>query len=343
MATPNSHNTDAKLNTSHVNPFLTPSNDTQEPESSKASVPPSNATLIDPLPPAPAGNVDPAAVQMTPNESLSAPPPLPAQGPGLRRGLQIPSRIGAITWGFKLPEVLAEQGVTKRQWKVFSRELRAFASMSMLQWMGIIALHVTTSPSFGYRMHKQSEHKNFHLAYQDGSIKTFEDRWNNDYFHELGLEVRIEPSEMGTLDGMDVASSKLFKYQQKMGTSSPAPGVASTEEDEKEKSYQAKERHHRETALHRSRIVVLPFDRGNSASSQPGTTGLESHNGQSEGAINTASPSGQDSARLDQGQAGSQGQSHTPATAQRLAPSDKGYKRLLSFGRSVAWPFERRR
>lgn len=87
----------------------------------------------------------------------------------------------------------------------------------------------------------------------------FETRWNNDYFHPLHLHVRIEPPGIGIMDGMDVSSSKLYKYQRKMGTSSPAPGVASEHGDMKEYKYQRKEGRHRMKATRKGRIVILPY------------------------------------------------------------------------------------
>ena len=108
----------------------------------------------------------------------------------------------------------------------------------------------------------------------------FEDRWNYTYFHPLGLHVQVMPPGIGQMDDMDVASSKLYKYQQKMGTSSPAPGVASIGGDEKEYRYQYKEGRHRMKVAGKSRIVVLPY----TLPVQTRTTGSGSHTGQAEGA-----------------------------------------------------------
>ena len=170
-------------------------------------------------------------------------------------------------------------------------------------------------------MMKQKQHENFHLAYEGGAMKVLEDRWNKDYFHPLGLHVRIEPPGIGKMDGMDVASSKLFKYQQKMGTSSPAPGVASKQGDKKEYKYQSKEGRYRMKAVRKGRIIVLPYNTGNSMPSQSRTTGSESQNLQTEGVITRARPSVQDFAGLNQRAPGSEGLDRTPTTAQRLASS----------------------
>ena len=113
----------------------------------------------------------------------------------------------------------------------------------------------------------------------------FEERWNDAYFHPLGLHVRVEPPNIGRMDGMDVASSKLYKYQQKMGTSSPVPGIASMGGDRKEYKYQIKEGRHRMKMLRKGRIVVLPYEAVDTLPVQSRMTGLESYAGQTQGVI----------------------------------------------------------
>lgn len=162
-------------------------------------------------------------------------------------------------------------------------------------------------------MQKHREHENFLLAYQSGAMKVFQDRWNRDYFHALGLQIRVEPPDMGigSMNEMDVASSKLFRYQQKLGTSSPAPGRASEQADKKECKYQRKEGRYRMKAARKGRIIVLPFN--------PLLTGSESHTGQSEGITTMAGPSVQDFAFWDQRQSGLESLDRTNARAQRLS------------------------
>lgn len=129
-------------------------------------------------------------------------------------------------------------------------------------------------------MRKHREHRNFDLAYRGGILKSFEERWNDAYFHPLGLHVRVVPPGIGQMDGMDVASSKLYKYQQKMGTSSPVPGVASNGGDKKEYRYQFKEGRHRMKVTGKGRIIVMPYKAVNAMPVQPRITGSESHKGQ---------------------------------------------------------------
>ena len=150
-------------------------------------------------------------------------------------------------------------------------------------------------------MKKHREHANLQLAYRGGVLKTFEERWNNTYFHPLGLHVQIMPPGIGQMDGMDVASSKLYKYQQKMGTSSPAPGVASTGGDKKEYRYQYKEGRHRMKATGKGRIIVLPY----TLPEQTRITGSESHEGQAKEVTSAkAATSTHDFALLNRGQSG---------------------------------------
>ena len=163
---------------------------------------------------------------------------------------------------------------------------------------------------------KEEEHKNFMLAYSSGAIKGFEDRWNKHYFHPLGLCVRIEPPGIGKTEGMDVASSKLFKYQQKMGTSSAAPGVASKQGDKKEHKYESKEGRYRTKAMRKGRIIVQPYNKMKPVPPQLRMIGWEGHSGQTEGVTTKARPSVQDFASLESLRG-------TPTTAQHLASSNQ--------------------
>ena len=144
----------------------------------------------------------------------------------------------------------------------------------------------------------------------------FEDRWNHDYFHPLGLHIRVEPPDIGKTDSMDVASSKLFKYQQKRGTVSPAPGIASKQGDKKEYKYQSKEGRYRLKAMRKCRIIALPFK---PALPQRRTTGSTGRVGQIEGTTAAANPSIQDFAHSNPRQSGSQDPDRTRALAQRLS------------------------
>ena len=125
--------------------FYPNSNDMQKGPKSAPSThadppPTTTGTLLDTLPPAPITNADPFVDTMVLDEGLS--PPLPPRPSGLKRGLQIPSRVSLITWGFRFPEILAEQGVSKPQWRNFKHELETFARMSASQWITVAAIDI---------------------------------------------------------------------------------------------------------------------------------------------------------------------------------------------------------
>ena len=96
---------------------------------------PTTTMLIGPLPAVTTDNTYPFSHEMVLGEGLA--PPLPPR-PGLSRGLQIPSRVSLITWGFSFPNVLPEQGVSKEQWRLFKSELESFANLTLLQHFTVI-------------------------------------------------------------------------------------------------------------------------------------------------------------------------------------------------------------
>ena len=130
-----------------VNPFLDVSGSnvmrkglTQaEPADVEAALP-TTGMLIEPLPALP--------TDMGLDESF--PLPLPYQPPRLSRGLQIPSRVSLITWGFSLPKVLPMQGVSEGQWRLFKHELERFARMTMSQRLTVWGVDFLVSHSFGH-------------------------------------------------------------------------------------------------------------------------------------------------------------------------------------------------
>ena len=100
---------------------------------------PETTMLIESLPATP--------TDMVPDEGL--PSPLPYRPPGLSRGLQIPSRVSLITWGFSFPKVLPEQGVSKEQWRRFKYELESFAYLTTSQLLTVVGYGFLVSHVFG--------------------------------------------------------------------------------------------------------------------------------------------------------------------------------------------------
>lgn len=101
------------------------------------------------LPPVPSPNADPFTIETVFDDSLSPLPPLPTRPPGLRRGLQIPSRISLISWGFSFPKILLEHGVTKQHWRRFKHELKKFAHMTFGQWAQVMITSHAVGTFFG--------------------------------------------------------------------------------------------------------------------------------------------------------------------------------------------------
>lgn len=118
---------------------------------------------------------------------------------------------------------------------------------------------------------------------------------------------------------MDVASSKLFRYQHKTGAPSLAPGRVSNQWDKKEKRYQKREYHYRGEALRKGRIIILPFNTINHGPSQLRRTASEGNNAQSVvRATARLRPSFQDIASLNKTQSGTEVLNYDPVHAQRL-------------------------
>ena len=214
-----------------------------------------------------------AAIDAPPHAQVFAPP---HQKMVLQRGLQIPSRLGTITSGFKLPPLLQEHAVSVKQWNLFTKELRGHAIMTGNQFVTYVGASLgfglvwnVISPFFGmipctimsHKLAKKMEQSNFNRAHYTGALETFTKRWNENYFEHLGLRVSVEIPGNGSTDGMDVASTKLFRYQQKIGVTSPMAGSASRAATAKEARYQVKEGHQRVKAANRARIIILPVGR----------------------------------------------------------------------------------
>ena len=220
----------------------------------------------------------PAPVKSVPNDIPPTTPPVLPQT-GLRRGLQVPSRISHITWGFRLPLALVEAGVGKRQWRTFTHEIKSHARMTKSQFCFVLFTTwgisvcgglflpfagMAIGGIYSHKQQKRKEHENFNVAHTSGALQKLADRWNRNYFEGLGLQVRLEPPDV-VHDGikeMDIASTRLFKYQQKRGYSSPAAGEDSGLGDAKEIKYMTKEGRERMKAATKCRVIIVPFASG---------------------------------------------------------------------------------
>jgi len=59
--------------------------------------------------------------------------------PGLKRGIQIPTRMSYVTSGFPLPKALVDAGVDEARWQQFSNEAKSHGAMSGTQWATVCA------------------------------------------------------------------------------------------------------------------------------------------------------------------------------------------------------------
>lgn len=196
----------------------------------------------------------------------------------LKRGLQIPTRISYITSGFHLPPTLCDAGVDRAQWKAFTREVKAYGSMSKSQWATVLgssfavglwvdlllpgAGQLVVVPICAHKKRRNKERDNFRVASASGGLQLVAEKWNRDLFKPLGLQVRIEPPnyfEARDMSTMDVSSTKLFKYQEKKGVYPSSTGGISESADKKEVKYAGKEGKYRTKAARKGRIIIFPI------------------------------------------------------------------------------------
>lgn len=122
---------------------------------------PTTAVLIEPVPAEPADNALPFSHAMVFDEELSA--PIPPRPFGLSRGLQIPSRVSLITWGFSFPKALPEQGVSKEQWRYFKHQLESFANLTLTQRFTVVGYSYLVGHFFGPIPGQSMNTATFHL------------------------------------------------------------------------------------------------------------------------------------------------------------------------------------
>ena len=198
----------------------------------------------------------------------------------LKRGLQIPTRISYITSGFRLPRALCDAGVDRARWAAFTKEVTASGKMSKSQWATVVGCscavgllvdcflppcgQLVFAPVFGHKKRRDKERENFRIALASGGLQLVTEKWNRILFEPLGLQVLIEPpncfgaSNMAT---MDVASTKLFRYQEKNGLYSSTTGGLSESADKKELKYARKEGKYRTKAARKGRVLIRPIQR----------------------------------------------------------------------------------
>ena len=113
-----------------------------------------------------------------------------------------------------------------------------------------------------HKRQREKEHGKFTVAHNSVALRLIAQRWNKNYFEPLGLQVHLDPPDAviyDSMEEMDVASTKFFKYQQKKGYSSPAAGEDSGKADKKEIKYMSKEGRERLKAARKGRMIITPY------------------------------------------------------------------------------------
>ena len=194
----------------------------------------------------------------------------------LRRSLKVPARGDTLLLGFKIPPTLASAGVSKEQWHMFTKEIKNLIDPHQKrEWavyltlgFGIVLNPVTLVPvTYLVReRHKDRDRRSFDDKKSNGELKQCTDRWNLAYFEPLGLHAVVDapdsslvPSgDSGDANHVDVASTKLFKYHQKLGIVSH-PELDHKVSLRKETVYKAREPRDRAIAAKKFSIMVWPL------------------------------------------------------------------------------------
>ena len=233
----------------------------------------------------------------------------------LERGLQIPTRVSYITSGFRLPRALCDAGVDRVRWAAFTKEVTAYGKMSKSQWATVVGCscaagllvdcflplggQLVFAPVFGHKKRRDKEKENFRIALASGGLQLVTEKWNRNLFGPLGLQVLIEPpncfgaSNMAT---MDVASTKLFRYQEKKGLYPSTTGGISESADKKEVKYARKEGKYRTKAARKGRILIRPIQtESTQAEAESAAVNPNDYVGQLDGGCKSQTKNGQES------------------------------------------------
>ena len=206
--------------------------------------------------------------------------------PVLERGLQIPSRFSTTALGFRYPPLLEHAGISKREFRQFTKELKGLVGLSKTQWLACVCCSCTFAVSgilpsliigpaayspattIGYKMAQRKRRRNLSAAQDSGNVEAVVSRWNRTFFKKRGLVCRVDlPRQADDMAEMDLASSPLYKYQVRTGEFSSIPGILVTggnpgnrKKQKKERKVQSKEGHYRQISSQRMRIILAPID-----------------------------------------------------------------------------------
>ena len=188
----------------------------------------------------------------------------------LSRGLQVPSRTRYLSSGFAFPVILEQAGVTKQMWTSFAQEISSHASLSPKQWltaigggagMGFVGvwafgpIGLVPAAMIGHKVRSKKERQNIAAAKYNGAMVACLKRWNDTYFSQKGLAIRIDlPGEIQDMQDMDVSTSKLYKQSPGGLPEAGGPFMSKTDSKLLHKDMKA-----RRKAIMKGRIVITPL------------------------------------------------------------------------------------
>ena len=130
--------------------------------------------------------------------------------PVLERGLQIPTRFSTTALGFRYPPILEHAGISKREFRQFTKELKGLVGLSKTQWLACVCCSCTFTVSgilpslvlgpaafspatvIGYKMAQRKRRRNLGAAQDSGNVEQVVSRWNRTFFKKRGLVCRVD-------------------------------------------------------------------------------------------------------------------------------------------------------
>ena len=201
----------------------------------------------------------------------------------LTRGLQVPSKAKSPASGFEYPPALERVGISKDDWKRFSDEVRAHAGMTGKQWRETIGtatgtvfagalmvgfLSAVPGVIVARKMRNKREKMNFKAASESGALLECIQRWNQEFFFQRGLAVRVDvPGSASDMARMDLSTSK--DYKDRAETASLSTQSSNLKSESSYSDLLVEEGRARVKAAKRGRIVLIPLDSTASITTDP--------------------------------------------------------------------------